>query len=53
MSSCTEMKIDEVYVCEDCGLELKVVKECDSGAEGACACGCVLSCCEKPLTRKQ
>ena len=28
MPSCHEMKMDQVYVCEGCGLELKVVKEC-------------------------
>ncbi len=28
MASCHEMKMGQVYVCEGCGLELQVVKEC-------------------------
>ena len=28
MASCHEMKQGEVYVCKDCGLELKVVAQC-------------------------
>ena len=39
MASCHEMKLGQVYVCEECGLELKVVKECTGhAAEEACAC---------------
>lgn len=28
MVSCGEMKVGEVYVCKDCGLELEVKKSC-------------------------
>ncbi len=34
---CSEMKLGQVYVCGDCGLELKVVKECDCSEE-SCTC---------------
>ncbi len=48
------MKLREVYVCEDCGLELEVVKECcDEETEGA-ACGCApcaITCCDKELAK--
>jgi hypothetical protein len=28
MPNCHEMKTGDIYVCEGCGLELQVVKEC-------------------------
>ena len=34
---CSEMKLGQVYVCGDCGLELKVVKECDCESDD-CSC---------------
>ena len=48
--------VDVAYVCEECGLELKVVKECtEHEAEEACACetesGFV--CCSGSLTLKE
>ncbi len=60
MTNCHEMKLGEVYVCKDCGLELQVVKECrDQGKPAAeCACHddggdpCTFSCCGKPLEKK-
>lgn len=58
MPSCHEMKMNQVYVCKECGLELKVVKECDEcGTEehsAACGCaeGCSFDCCGNPMTLK-
>jgi hypothetical protein len=60
MPSCHEMKEGEIYCCETCGLELKVVRKCsDSGDPAAeCACHegehdpCTFSCCGKELTKK-
>ncbi len=58
-TSCHDMRIDEVYVCPDCGLELKVVAECKDAGKPAsdCGCGddeghCALTCCGKPLVKK-
>ncbi|TXT56223.1 MAG: Desulforedoxin (modular protein) [Promethearchaeota archaeon] len=34
--SCGELKKGDTFVCEECGLELKVSKACDCGEEGAC-----------------
>jgi len=59
MLSCHNMKKGEIYVCEDCGLELQVVKECkdvDTPAE-ECSChpkadACTFSCCGKDLVKK-
>jgi hypothetical protein len=56
MTSCSQMKMDQVYYCEDCGLELKVVKECDEcGTEtsSSTTCGCTeqcsFECCGEPM----
>jgi hypothetical protein len=56
MVSCHEMKLGQVYVCEECGLELQVVKECkdcDTSAE-VCECTehCRFECCGEPLKLK-
>ncbi len=60
MPSCNEMKMDQVYVCKDCGLELQVVKECkECGTEPASSssCGCVeacsFECCGAPMTLRE
>jgi len=57
MPSCHEMKLGDVYVCEDCGLELKVVNECDECGTDAAECGCeepcVFECCGEELKLKE
>lgn len=57
MVSCDQMKVGEVYVCEDCGLELEVKKSCNCVdehchpmADGVC---CDFVCCGKPMTLKK
>lgn len=53
-SCCADLKVNQVWVCETCGLEIKVVKECNCVQEGAQACApddC-LTCCNKPLKLK-
>jgi len=55
-TNCHDMKLGEVYVCEDCGLELKVVKECRSSGKPADECGCppcTFTCCGKTLVLKK
>jgi hypothetical protein len=59
MLSCSDMKKGEIYMCQDCGLELQVVKECEdtgtSGEEKACHPGggtCTFACCGKELVKK-
>jgi hypothetical protein len=58
MSSCHDMKKGEIYVCEDCNLELQVISECDhSCGDDDCTCHddggeCALMCCNKPLKKK-
>ena len=56
MPSCHDMELGQVYVCEECGLELEVVNECvECGEdEASCACEehCVFSCCGEELKLK-
>lgn len=56
MVHCDEMKLGQIYFCEGCGLELKVVNECeeDCGDQAACECGpCEFVCCDAPLKLKE
>ena len=53
MASCSEMKAGEVYVCENCNLEIQVISSCADSEEGACACSESMSCCGGPLVLKQ
>jgi hypothetical protein len=60
MPGCHEMRKGEVYLCEDCGMELQVIKECKEVGtpQESCTCHpgdipCTISCCDKPLTKKQ
>jgi hypothetical protein len=59
MPSCHEMRMGEVYACPECGLELKVVKECKDAGTSAedCACHvegdpCTFSCCGGDMVKK-
>jgi hypothetical protein len=58
MPKCHDLKKNDVYICEDCGLELQVVKECrcdDSTQECACYTepnACVFSCCGEEMRKK-
>lgn len=57
MTSCHEMRLGQVYVCEDCGLELKVVKECEEVGTPEEDCSCAVhggfECCGEPLKLKE
>jgi hypothetical protein len=60
MPGCHDMKKGDIYVCGECGLELKVTRQCKDATKGADACGCGceddiccdLECCGKPLVKK-
>ena len=55
MASCHEMKQGEVYVCKDCGLELKVVAQCKNhgGTKDVHDHDtCNFTCCEAEMTVK-
>ncbi len=59
MAGCQDMKKGEVYVCEGCGVELEVVRECrteeteESRARHVEADGCEVKCCDRPLKLKR
>ena len=48
------MKMDQVYMCRECGLEMKVVKECtECGTGNECGCGpCTFVCCDRDMSLK-
>jgi hypothetical protein len=61
MTTCHDMKLNEVYLCPDCGLEITITKECtDAGKHGqptdccnpASTRACVLTCCGEELQKK-
>jgi hypothetical protein len=53
-SCCADLKLNQVWVCDTCGLEIKIAKECDCAKEpsGACKPDDCLTCCDKPLKLK-
>ena len=44
MTSCVEMKVGQVYVCPDCGVELQVVKACGDDEHQAAVLNSASSC---------
>ena len=56
MVDCSEMKKGDTLVCGDCGLELKVMKECtdcDSPDNTCCSGPCSFTCCDSEMTLKK
>ncbi len=57
MPNCAEMKMDQVYACKECGIELKVVQECKECETTSPSCGCQepcsFECCGEPMVLKQ
>ena len=55
MASCHEMKQGEVYICKECGLELKVVAQCKNHGTSKEAHDhdtCNFICCEAEMSVK-
>ena len=52
--NCSELKEGQVIVCEECGFELKVTKECrdDTCTTDVCNIG-EMMCCGEPMKLKQ
>jgi len=56
MTGCHEMKLGSTYMCKECGIELKVMKECKEAnlPPDQCKCApCTLVCCGEELVRKE
>ena len=41
------VKVDQILCCDECGVELKVIKDCES------SCVCNIICCEQPMRLKE
>jgi hypothetical protein len=55
MSCCLDFKEGQIWACETCGLEIKVVKKCDCAETSntkVCEPNLCLTCCDKPLKLK-
>lgn len=59
MTSCSDMKMGQTYVCGECGLELRVINECKecgpSPSSSACGCAaeqCTFECCGQDMKLK-
>lgn len=50
MANCADMKKGDVYKCDQCGLELQVVKTCTCG-EGQASCTVPLQCCGQEMKK--
>ena len=49
---CSDMKAGDILMCEECGLQLQVLAECEEcGPEEASCCvePCTFECCDKEL----
>jgi len=55
MANCHEMGLGQVCLCEECGLQLKVVGECEECGADTCGCTapCAFKCCGEPLKLKE
>jgi len=51
MANCIEMKEGDIFVCETCGLELKVTKACSCVAGEEVSCTFPLQCCGKDMKK--
>ena len=55
MVHCTDMKKGQIYYCDECGLELQVIKECRGCGTSEDSCEhveCRFVCCDKFLKLK-
>ena len=52
MANCVDMKEGDLFVCENCKLELQVVKSCSCVAVGEVVCTVPLQCCGKDMVKK-
>jgi hypothetical protein len=52
MANCVDMKEGDRFVCENCGLELQVVKSCSCIAGDEVVCSVPLQCCRKDMLKK-
>ncbi len=52
MANCAEMKEGDIFLCKECGLELKVSKPCACQAGAEVSCSVPLRCCGQDMVKK-
>ncbi len=52
MANCCDMKEGDVFVCNLCGLELKVANPCKCETGEAGSCNVPLQCCGQEMVKK-
>lgn len=52
MAICTEMIDGDLFVCQTCGLELKVIKSCSCIVGEGVSCTVPLQCCGTDMVKK-
>jgi len=52
VANCVDMKKGDVFICDACGLEIEVVKECSCGQEEEDACSRPMECCGQTMRLK-
>jgi len=52
MANCCDMQEGDLFVCETCGLELKVAKPCACKPGEPEACNVPLQCCGKSMVKR-
>jgi hypothetical protein len=52
MANCCDMQEGDRFVCETCGLELKVAKPCNCKPGEPEACNVPLQCCGKSMVKR-
>lgn len=51
MANCSDMKQGDLYMCKNCGLELKVNKPCTCSTASGEACTVPLQCCGQDMVK--
>jgi hypothetical protein len=51
VTTCSDMKVGQIYFCPDCGVELQVIKEC-SDTDHCSLEQCKLVCCDQEMQLK-
>ncbi|HZJ03063.1 MAG TPA: hypothetical protein VFE20_05175 [Thermoleophilia bacterium] len=53
MTACVDMKVGQVYVCPQCGVELQVIKACGESDHPSCGPEqCKRMCCDQEMQLK-
>ena len=51
MANCSTMTPGDLFVCNNCGLELRVAKRCNCSIGSGASCEVPLKCCGQDMTK--